>query len=163
MDRIVFSHNKDIWETPKDFFETLNKEFNFTLDVAASENNTLCGVNYIDEKIDALGINTQWYNSSAAFGNPPYSKWQKFVAKAYEQWLKHGFTIVMLLPARTDTKAFHNYIWDKENNCPKNGIEVRFLQGRLKFEIDGKPVLDKKGHPQSAPFPSMIVIFRGKS
>lgn len=57
----------------------------------------------------------------------------------------------MLLPARTDTKWFHDYILGK--------TEVRFIRGRLIFEIDGKPILDKKGRPQAAPFPSMICIF----
>lgn len=60
--------------------------------------------------------------------------------------------VVMLLPARTDTKWFHDYIYKKE--------EVRFIRGRVRFELDGETVKDKNGRPSSAPFPSMIVVFR---
>lgn len=146
MDRIVFSHNKDSWETPTDFFNELNKEFSFTLDAAATINNAKC-LNWLE---DALNV----YWSGRVFCNPPYSKWQKFVEKAFEEYYS-GRTelIVLLLPARTDTKAFHKYIYPFYS-------EVRFLKGRLKFEINGKPVLDRHGRPQSAPFPSMLVIFR---
>lgn len=76
-----------------------------------------------------------------------------FVKKAYEESKKPNTTVVMLLPARTDTKRFHKYIWLPEN-------EIRFIEGRLSFEINGKPMVDKNGRPESAPFPSMIVIFQ---
>lgn len=79
-----------------------------------------------------------------------------FVKKAYEESKKLNTTVVMLLPARTDTKRFHKYIWLPEN-------EIRFIEGRLSFEINGKPMVDKNGRPESAPFPSMIVIFRNNS
>lgn len=79
-----------------------------------------------------------------------------FVKKAYEESKKPNTTVVMLLPARTDTKRFHEYIWLPEN-------EIRFIKGRLSFEINGKPMVDKNGRPESAPFPSMIVIFRNNS
>ena len=75
-----------------------------------------------------------------------------FVKKAYEESKKPNTTVVMLLPARTDTKRFHEYIWLPEN-------EIRFIKGRLSFEINGKPMVDKNGRPESAPFPSMGVIF----
>lgn len=75
-----------------------------------------------------------------------------FVKKAYEESKKPNTTVVMLLPARTDTKRFHEYIWLPEN-------EIRFIKGRLSFEINGKPMVDKNGRPESAPFPSMVVIF----
>lgn len=159
---VLFSHTKDDWETPQDFFNELKLEFNLTLDVASSLDNHKCE-DFITETslYDALDERCSWKSSGTAFVNPPYSKWQKFVKKAFKEWHK-GNPIVMLLPARTDTKAFHAYIWDDEKNCPKEGIEVRFLKGRLKFEIYGKPLLDKRGHPQPAPFPSMVVIFKGK-
>jgi len=148
MDRIVFSHNKDSWETPQWLFEELDKEFHFDLDAAASDKNHKCKY-YIKED----SLNVPWWGN--VFVNSPYSQWQKFVKKAFEEWC-NGITVVMLLPARTDTKAFHRYIYKKPYSI------VRFLEGRLKFEIDGKPVLDKHGRPQPAPFPSMVVIFKGK-
>lgn len=144
MDRVLFSHNRDDYETPQWLFDELNEEFHFTLDVAADGKNSKCFVHLED------ALNIDWMGTS--FCNPPYSQWQKFVKQGYESHLKHNSTVVMLLPARTDTKAFHKYIWPH--------AEVRFLKGRLKFTIDGKPILDKKGRPQSAPFPSMVVIFR---
>ena len=78
------------------------------------------------------------------FCNPPYGRAIKdWVKKCSEESRKHGSTIVMLIPARTDTSYFHDYIYKKQN------VEVRFVRGRLKFG-DGK---------NSAPFPSMVVIF----
>ena len=72
--------------------------------------------------------------------NPPYGREiSKWIKKAYEENLK-GTKIVLLLPARTDTKWFHEYIYNKH--------EIRFIKGRLKFN-DGK---------NPAPFPSMLVI-----
>ena len=76
------------------------------------------------------------------FCNPPYGReLPKWVKKCYEEF-KQGATVVMLVPARTDTKWFHDYIYHE--------AEIRFIKGRLKFG-DGK---------QSAPFPSMIAIFK---
>lgn len=77
------------------------------------------------------------------FCNPPYGKeLPLWVKKCYEEHVKYGTTIVMLIPARTDTRYFHEYIYNKS--------EIRFIRGRLKFN-------DCK---QSAPFPSMLVIFK---
>ena len=91
------------------------------------------------------------------FCNPPYSKRKKdkpgqedWIEKAYKESSENGATVVMLIPARTDTIAFHEYILGKAQ-------EIRFVKGRLKFEID------RKANKEAAPFPSMIVIFRGSS
>lgn len=81
--------------------------------------------------------------------NPPYSMLRQFVAKAAEERRK-GATTVMLIPARTDTRAFHDHIWDLSSNSPRPGIEVRFLKGRIRFV----------GADNSAPFPSMVVVFK---
>ena len=79
------------------------------------------------------------------FCNPPYGKAIKdWVKKSSEEAKKPGTTVVMLIPARTDTSYFHDYIYQKPN------VDVRFVRGRLKFG-DGK---------NSAPFPSMVVIFK---
>lgn len=72
-----------------------------------------------------------------------------FVAKAAAE-SRTGCTVVMLLPARTDTRYFHDYIWDAERHQPKPNIQVRFIKGRLKFGDAAN----------SAPFPSMVVVFR---
>ena len=81
---------------------------------------------------------------SCVFCNPPYSNIAEWVKKCYTESLKPHTTVVMLIPARTDTKYFHGYIYHR--------AEIRFIKGRLKFN-------DGKG---SAPFPSMIVIFRSR-
>ena len=134
---IVHSSGKDDWTTPQSLFDELHAEFDFTIDGAASLENAKCP-RYWSEEIDAL---TQNWNYEAVFCNPPYSQWQKFAKKAYES---RGLS-VLLLPSRTDTKAFHAYMYKN----PK--VEIRFIKGRLKF-----------GYAKnSAPFPSMIVIFRG--
>jgi len=79
------------------------------------------------------------------FCNPPYGKEiEKWVKKSYEESQKERTTIVMLIPARTDTAWFHKYIYNK--------AEIRFLKGRLKFSES----------KNSAPFPSMIVIFKNQ-
>ena len=144
---LMFSSNKDSWETPQSLFDELDKEFNFTLDVAASQSNTKCGI-YYDDDFNAL--DSAWYGN--VWCNPPYSRGlqKKFIKKAYDEfWSDEGGyveTLVMLLPARTDTIAFHEYIYGK--------AEIRFIKGRLKFEVNGVP------SKNAAPFPSMLVIYR---
>lgn len=152
MNKALFSTGKDLWETPKKFFDELNNEFHFTLDACATAKNAKCE-KYFTEKDNAL---IQDWGGNIVFCNPPYSRQggqDMSVKKAYEESKKPHTTVVMLLPARTDTKRFHKYIWLPEN-------EIRFIEGRLSFEINGKPMVDKNGRPESAPFPSMIVIFR---
>lgn len=155
VDAALFSSDKTIWETPRDLFEELDEEFQFDLDAAASDNNKLCMM-YYDEEGD--GLVYPWYvpgKIETVWVNPPYGRGitGKWVKKAYEEWQK-GTTVVMLLPARTDTKWFHSYIYNKP------GVEIRFIKGRLKFTLNGEPIRDKNGRPTGAPFPSMIVIFR---
>lgn len=136
----LMSSNSCEWATPKNFFEQLNKEFNFTLDPCSTKENHKCKKYYT---INDNGLEKSWENE-IVYMNPPYGREIiKWVEKAYNENLK-GTTIVCLLPARTDTKWFHNYIYKKH--------EIRFIKGRLKFN-DGK---------QSAPFPSMVVVMKGK-
>ena len=135
----LFSSNTNEWATPVAFYEELNKEFNFTLDPCATDANHKCN-KYFTKEIDGLA---QSWAGEVVFCNPPYGKeLGKWVKKCYEEHIKHGITVVMLIPARTDTTYFHSYIY--------NYAEIRFIKGRLKFN-DGK---------QGAPFPSMIVIYR---
>ncbi len=144
----LFQNNSDEWETPQDLFDKLNEEFHFTLDVCATKESAKCK-KYFTEKQNAL---IQDWSKNICFCNPPYSRIQdKFVKKAKEEADK-GAIVVCLLPARTDTKRFHSFIWDKINNCCRKRVSIRFLKGRLKF---GNSI-------NSAPFPSMIVIFYPK-
>lgn len=158
----LFQNNSNNWGTPQDLFDELDEEFNFDLDVCASKENFKC-IRYFTKEDNALlkNWNEECYNSYTCFMNPPYDRIQdKFVKKAKEESNK-GVTVVCLLPARTDTKRFHEYIWDENLNEPRERVEIRFIKGRLKFEgFD-----DKKGckyFNNTAPFPSMVVVFYPK-
>ena len=128
---IMFSSSSDEWETPQEIFDALHEEFNFTEDDA------------LDQDWRSVG--------RCGWLNPPYSRrlCKRFIQKAAEERLR-GYLTVALLPARTDTKMFHKYIYDKNGWQPRDGIEIRLLSGRLKFS----------GSVSSAPFPSMVVVFR---
>lgn len=133
----------DQWETPKDFFDELNKEFNFTLDPCADDKNKKCNKYFTKEQ---NGLKQTWKNE-VVFCNPPYGREIKeWVKKSYIESFnpQNNCVVVMLIPARTDTKYFHEYIYKKPN------VEIRFLKGRLKFG----------NSKNSAPFPSMVVIFK---
>lgn len=137
MNKILFSSKTDLWETPQWLFDELNDEFHFNLDVCANSENAKCDIYYNKEQD---GLKQPWYGN--VWCNPPYGRqiWE-WIKKAYESFL-NGATVVMLLPARTDTKWFHDYIYGKS--------EIRFIKGRLRFG-------ESKGN---APFPSMIVVYR---
>ena len=132
--KLMFSSATDEWSTPQHFFDKLNEEFSFTLDPCANDTNHKCK-KYFTKMENGL---LQDWDDEIVFCNPPYGREiGKWVKKAAES----KATVVMLLPARTDTKWFHDYIYEK--------AEIRFIKGRLKF-----------GEAQnSAPFPSMVVIF----
>lgn len=136
--RSLFSTGKNDYETPQWLFDELNEEFNFTLDPCAKPETAKC-YKYFTEDEDGLA---QDWTGETVFCNPPYSDRQQteWVKKCYEHGLNGGVA-VMLIPARTDTRRFHDYIYEK--------AEIRFLRGRLKFGSSNN----------SAPFPSMIVIF----
>jgi phage N-6-adenine-methyltransferase len=150
---ILFSRKSDEWATPQNLYEQLDKEFKFTLDPCATEGNAKCEKFYTRE-IDGLA---QSWENEVVFINPPYSQIKQWVEKAYVESIVNGAICVLLLPARTDTKWFHNFIYQVDN------VEYRFLKGRLKFTVDGQPLLNKQGQPQAAPFPSMVVIFNGQA
>lgn len=151
MDRALLSTGKDDWETPKDFYEKLDDEFHFTLDPCCTHESAKCERHYTK---DDDGLSKDW-SGEIVFCNPPYSKkgnQDAWVKKCYTESLKPNTTVVALLPARTDTNRFHDCILGK--------AEIRFIRGRLVFEVDGKPLIGKNGKPQPAPFPSMICIWR---
>lgn len=143
MNRVLFSSNKDDWETPQDFFDKLNEEFHFDLEPCADKDNHKCE-NFFTKEDD--GLLKDW-EGHTVFCNPPYGakSTSDWIRKCAEESCKPNTTVVMLIPARTDTIAFHKYIYGK--------AEIRFIKGRLKFG----------GSKNSAPFPSMLVIFNGNN
>ena len=142
----MFSSKSDMWATPQNFFDELNKEFNFTLDPCASHENAKCE-KYFTEGDNGL---IQDWSNNIVFCNPPYSIIKDWVKKCYEESRKENTTVVLLIPARTDTRYFHEFIYDEQTHEFRKGVSVRFVKGRLKFG-EGK---------NSAPFPSMVVIFK---
>ena len=134
----MFTSRSDEWETPEAFFRALDAEFHFDLDTCAAAENAKCA-KYIDRARD--GLRTPW--EGVCWCNPPYGREiGKWVHKA-ENEAARGCTVVLLLPARTDTRWFHDCLYGK--------AELRFVRGRLKFGAA----------KNSAPFPSMIAILRG--
>lgn len=125
--KVHFSSITDNWSTPKDVYENLNKEFSFNFDPCP-----LGGTN---------GLNVDW--GSSTFCNPPYSNIKEWIKYGYIQSLT-GRTIVFLIPSRTDTRWWHEYVMKAQ--------EIRFIKGRLKFG----------NAKNSAPFPSCVVIFKAK-
>ena len=134
----MMTSNTDEWETPQWLFDQLNDEFHFTLDPCSTDENAKCEKHYT-RKDD--GLAKDW-SGETVWCNPPYGKQLPLWVEKCAKHAAGGGTAVMLIPARTDTMAFHKWIYGK--------AEVRFLQGRLRFG-DAK---------NNAPFPSMIVIFR---
>lgn len=135
---VLFSSKSEVWATPQYLFDRLDAEFHFTLDPCALPENAKCARYYTP---DDNGLKQDW-DRNTVFCNPPYGrKIGDWVKKCYDEW-KKGCTVVLLIPARTDTKYFHKYIYHK--------AEIRFLKGRLKFG----------NATNSAPFPSMIVVYR---
>lgn len=136
----LFTSNKKDWTTPRRLFDELNDEFHFTLDACASEENHLCDKYYTKEN---SCLNKEWINETV-FINPPYGREIfYFVRKCWLEALCNDIKIVALLPARTDTKWFHTYIYKFRR------ARIKFIEGRLKFG----------NSKNSAPFPSMIVYF----
>ena len=133
----MFSSSSDEWETPQDFFDKLNRMFQFTLDVCATSSNAKCA-RYFTKSED--GLSQLW--EGICWMNPPYGReiglWIK---KAHESTIKVGTVVVCLLPARTDTKWWHECV-------VPHAKSIEFLRGRLRFS--GKA---------PAPFPSALVVF----
>ncbi len=128
--KIHFSSLTDKWKTPKSLFEKLDQEFKFDTDPCPSK------------KPLKKGLKKGWGKS--VFCNPPYSELSKWVEHCciYSHNIKNK-VVIMLIPSRTDTIAFHKYILPFAK-------EIRFIKGRLKFS----------GHKNSAPFPSCVVVFK---
>lgn len=142
---VHFSSATDLWSTPQDFFDELDREFGFTLDPCATDDNHKTD-KYFTKETDGLA---QDWSNEVVFMNPPYGReigaWVKKAAES-------NTTVVCLIPARPDTRWWHKYIWDKTKHKPYKGVQLRFNEGRLKFG----------GHSNSAPFPSSVVVFKNR-
>lgn len=143
----LFSSASVEWETPPELFAELDKKYHFTLDVAATAENALCERYYTKE---TDGLSQSWRTDGAVWCNPPYGKdIIKWVRKAYHESMGcRQQTIVMLIPARVDTRWFHDYVYHK--------AEIVFPRGRLHYGRNGVP------SKTPAAFPSMIVIYNGR-
>ncbi len=125
----MLKSKSNLWETPKELYKALDSIFHFDFDP--------CPVHP-----DFDGLSVEWGKRN--YVNPPYSELARWIKKAYEEARK-GKLIVMLIPSRTDTKAFHEYIFGK--------AQILYLKGRLKFSL--------RGNETPAPFPNVIAIFYG--
>ena len=138
MNRVLFSSEKEECTTPQPFFDKLNSVFHFTLDPCALPENAKCKRYYTPEDD---GLKQDW-TGQRVFCNPPYGRSiAEWVKKCHDEARKPGTLVVMLLPVRTDTQYFHDYIYHE--------AELYFIRGRLKFGDSSN----------SAPFPSMVVVF----
>jgi phage N-6-adenine-methyltransferase len=133
---VHFSSATDLWATPQEFFDRCDADFAFTLDVCATPENAKCA-RFFTAADD--GLAQDW--SGTCWMNPPYGREiGRWMRKAYESSLS-GATVVCLVPARTDTRWWHDYAMRGE---------IEFIRGRLKF-----------GNAKTnAPFPSALVVFR---
>jgi phage N-6-adenine-methyltransferase len=134
---LMFSSKSDMWETPLKLFLPLNDDLHFKTDVCATPENAKCN-NYYTPDVD--GLKQEWHGM--CWMNPPYGRQiGKWVEKAYTQtYLYSDCQVMCLLPARTDTKWFHNWCLNET---------IAFIKSRLYFG-------DGTGR---APFPSMLVLF----
>lgn len=137
---VHYSSKTDLWATPQDLFDSISKEHGpFDLDVCATADNAKCSCFFTK---DQDGLSKTWAPSTC-WMNPPYGREiGKWIKKAYEESMK-GAKVVCLVPARTDTAWWHDYV------LKSNG--VLFLRGRVKFG----------NSRNSAPFPSAVVVFGG--
>jgi len=135
----LYSSRSEEWPTPPDFFKLLDEEFQFTLDPCATAQNAKCA-RFFTKEDDGLA---QDWGKHVVFCNPPYGKEIRRWARKCHVAALEGATVVLLVHSRTDTRWFHEWVYHR-------AAEIRFVRGRLKFG-DGK---------QSAPFPSMVAIFK---
>lgn len=158
----IFSSKTENWKTPKDAFRTWNEEFHFATDPCTYKENHLGLRVFLTKEEDGLHHRELWQGN--VFINPPYPVQEDVIAEAKRYAEEGRGTVVLLLPARTDTRWYHRFICSckGEGDCFGNqctgeqpNVEKRLIRGRLKFE----GVSDKYKR-NSAPFPSVLVIFR---
>lgn len=140
--KLHFSSQTDMHSTPQSFFDKVNAEFNFNLDVCASVENAKCE-RYFTKEIN--GLEKDWAGNTC-WMNPPYGREiGRWVRKAYESSQNENTIVVCLIPSRTDTAWWHEYVM--------KATEIKFVRGRLKFGAAAN----------SAPFPSALVIFKNRA
>lgn len=133
----MFSSEKHDWETPEELFLGLHKRYNFEIDLAANERNAKLGTFF---SVENDAFRHHWNLTS--WLNPPYGRQiVNWIQRAYDQSRVHASTIVVLMPARTDTMYFHDFVMKSR--------KIYFIKGRLTFV----------GADHPAPFPSMVVEF----
>jgi site-specific DNA-methyltransferase (adenine-specific) len=140
----------DEWETPDDFFRSLDREFRFTLDACASPANAKVKECYITKEEDALKV--PWKGRSdgdRVWCNPPYGRDISLWLRKGRMEAENGCLVVFLVHARTDTRWFHEHVY-------RIADEIRFVRGRLKFKHSG-------GTTGTAPFPSLVAVYRPKA
>lgn len=139
MNKVLYSSNKSDWETPHAFFAALDAEFGFTLDACATDENAKVR-RWITPAMDALKY--PWVG--VVWMNPPYGyQIGRWVRKSYEEaQIGVGAVVVGLIPAKTETSWWHDYVMKAE--------EIRLIRGRLRFS----------GSPINAPLPSAVVVWR---
>jgi len=135
--KLMFSSKTDMWSTPQAFFDEWDEKYHFTLDACASPDNAKCS-EYFTEEDDAL--QQEW--RGVVWMNPPYGRKIKHWIKKAHDSAQEGATVVCLIPSRTDTVYWHEYVMKGD---------ITFIKGRLKFG-DAK---------NAAPFPSAVVVFNG--
>lgn len=134
---LMFSSKTDLWATPQDFFDRLDAVFRFETDVCALPENAKCARFFAPE---SDGLAQAW--AGVCWMNPPYGREiGRWIEKAYRSAKENGATVVCLLPARVDTRWWHDY-------CARG--EIHFVRGRLRFG----------GATENAPFPCAVVVFR---
>ena len=139
---VGFSSASGEWDTPQAFFDKLDKQFQFTLDPCATEANAKCD-KYFTAEEDGL---VQDWGGHTVFVNPPYGRGiGSWLEKGYQESKKHNTVVVMLIPSRTDTKWWHDYVMRAK--------EVHLVRGRLKFGTS----------ENAAPFPSAVVVFHSNT
>jgi len=143
---VHFKSQKHDWETPDWLFSMLDKQLGFDLDVCASPVNAKCN-SYFTEHFDAMRNDCLWSRHGISIWmNPPYGRSiGTWIHKAYLESLNDFVSVVCLIPARTDTIWWHEYVM--------KAWKVWFIKGRIKFV----------GAKEGAPFPSCVVRFTGKA
>jgi len=144
MNPIFTSSKTDEWTTPDWLYKQLDDEFHFEADMAATKENTKCNI-YFSKEVGVSALKTDWwnYNATVLWCNPPYNNLEGWIKHGYDASL-HGCTVVYLLPTtKTDQPFWHDIIIPYAS-------EIRFIRGRVKFG----------GSLNSAPFPSVVVVFK---
>lgn len=149
MDKIHYSTGTTDWQTPPEIFNPLNEEFGFDLDVCADKTNKKCRRYFSPQKNALIQA---W--KGTCWMNPPYGAGltRIWMQKAWEEKMA-GTTVVCLIPARTDTRAWAVFYDHAKFKLRDRKDEIRFIKGRIKFV----------GAEHGAPFPSAIIVLRGRN